>query len=228
MTAKALTLTDTTIGKKMVMAVSGLVLFGFVIGHMLGNLQIFLGPKAFNEYSHFLRETPTLLWGTRLLLLVAVLAHLVSAAQLSFLNRGARPIRYRKKRSRVTSYAARTMLWGGVLVLLYIVYHIAHLTLGFTKGLGYEHMPLDPNGIPDVYHNVVSSFRVPWCAGVYAAANIVLGVHLYHGSWSFLQSLGLSHRRYDETVRSAASAIALATTAGFLAVPIGVYFGLVP
>jgi succinate dehydrogenase / fumarate reductase cytochrome b subunit len=227
MTTRALTLNDTTIGKKMVMAVSGLVLFGFVIGHMLGNLQIFLGPKPFNEYSKFLHDTPTLLWGTRLALLVAVVAHILSATQLTILNRSARPIAYKKKKSRTTSYAARTMVWGGLIVLFYIFYHIAHLTLGFTKGLGYEHLPNDANGLPDVYFNVVQSFKVPWCAGLYVAANVVLGFHLYHGSWSLLQSLGLSHRRYDETVRSAASAIALATTAGFLAVPIAVYLGRV-
>jgi succinate dehydrogenase / fumarate reductase cytochrome b subunit len=227
MTTRALTLTSTTIGKKMVMAVSGIVLFGYVIGHMLGNLQIFLGPRAINEYSKFLHDTPTLLWGTRLLLVVAVLAHIVSAAQLTVLNKGARPRSYRKKKSRTTSYAARTMVWGGVIILLYVGYHIAHLTLGVTAGLGYEHMPLDADGLPDVYHNLVSSFRVPWCVGVYAVANIALGFHLYHGSWSLLQSLGLSHPRYNETLRSAASAVALVVTAGFLSVPIGVFFGLV-
>jgi succinate dehydrogenase cytochrome b subunit len=228
MTTKALTLTDTTIGRKMVMAASGVVLFGYTIGHMLGNLQVFLGPKAINEYAHFLHTTPTLLWGTRCLLLVSVLAHIMSATQLTVANRRARgPVGYRMRRDRVTSYAARTMVWGGVIILLYVVYHIAHLTLGVTAGLGYEHLPLDASGLPDVYHNVVSSFKVPWCAAVYVVANVVLGFHLYHGSWSLLQSVGVNHRRYNEALRSTASAIALAVVAGFISVPVGVFFGWV-
>jgi succinate dehydrogenase / fumarate reductase cytochrome b subunit len=105
-------------------------------------------------------------------------------------------------------------------VLVYIGYHIAHLTLGVTAGLGYEHAPLDADGLPNIYHNVVSSFAVPWCAGVYIIANVLVGLHLYHGSWSIFQTLGLSHPRYNDTVRSASTAIALATVVGFLSVPI--------
>jgi succinate dehydrogenase / fumarate reductase cytochrome b subunit len=119
------------------------------------------------------------------------------------------------------------MVWSGPILLAYIVYHIMHLTLGVTAGLGYQHSPPDPAGMPDVFHNVVASFQKPWCAAVYVVAMLMLGLHLYHGAWSMLQSLGLSHRRYNETARSAATAIALATVGGFLAVPIGVFFGLV-
>jgi succinate dehydrogenase / fumarate reductase cytochrome b subunit len=227
MTTKALTIADTTIGKKVVMAVSGVVLFGFVIGHMLGNLQVYLGPTAFNEYAHFLRQTPSLLWGTRTVLLLAVGAHVWAAFSLARLNVGARPRRYQVKSNIATSYAARTMVWSGPILLAYIVYHIMHLTLGVTAGLGYEHSPLDAAGLPNVFHNVVSSFQKPWLVAVYLIAQVMLGMHLYHGAWSMLQSLGINHRRYNETVRSAATAIALATVGGFMAVPIGVYLGWV-
>lgn len=227
MATKALTIPDTTIGKKVIMALSGVILFGFVIGHMLGNLQVYLGQKPFNEYAHVLHTTPSLLWGTRVVLLLAVAAHIITSVQLARMNLGARPRRYQVKKSVATTYAARTMIWSGPLLLVYIVYHIAHLTLGYTAGLGYEHLPMDPNGLPDAFHNVVMSFKVPWCAGLYVVAMSMLGLHLYHGAWSLLQSLGLNHRRYNETLRSAASAIALATVAGFMAVPIGVFLGWV-
>lgn len=227
MASKALTLPDTTIGKKAIMAVSGIILFGFVIGHMLGNLQVYLGQKPFNEYAAFLHSTPTLLWGTRVTLLLAVTAHIVSAVQLARLNMGARPRRYQVQKSRATTYAARTMVWSGPILLVYLFYHLAHLTLGYSNGLGYDHYALDPNGLRDAYGAVVTSFKVPWCVGIYVVAQVMLGMHLYHGAWSMFQSLGLNHRRYNETLRSAASAIALATVAGFIAVPLGVFLGWV-
>ncbi|HHH11792.1 MAG TPA: succinate dehydrogenase cytochrome b subunit [Sorangium sp.] len=228
MASRTLTMADTTIGKKMVMAVTGVVLFGFVIGHMIGNLQIFMGPTTMNEYGKFLHDNKTLLWGTRGVLLISLIAHVVSAVQLAARNRSARPIPYKKKTNVVTSYAARTMVWSGPILALYIAYHLAHLTVGVSAGLGYEHLlPHDGNGLPNVYNNVVSSFQVWWCAAIYIVAQLALGLHLYHGSWSLLQSLGLSHERYNNTVRSAASAVALAVTAGFLSVPISIFFGFV-
>ncbi len=225
MATKALTIPDTTIGKKVIMATSGVILFGFVIGHMLGNLQVYLGPKPFNEYAHFLQTTPSLLWGTRIALLVAVVAHIVTAFQLARLNTGARPSRYQMKKPVATTYAARTMIWSGPILLAYIVYHLAHLTVGYTAGLTYDPAALDPNGMKAVYGAVVASFSVPWCAAIYVVAQVMLGLHLYHGAWSMFQSLGLNHRRYNDTLRSAASAIALATVIGFMAVPIGVLAG---
>jgi succinate dehydrogenase / fumarate reductase cytochrome b subunit len=113
------------------------------------------------------------------------------------------------------------MAWSGPLLLLYIVYHIAHLTLGYTQGLGYEH------NWPDVYSHLVASFKVPWLTAIYATAQLALGLHLYHGAWSMFQSLGLTHRRYNESLRSAAVAIAVATTIGFLAVPAAINLGWV-
>ncbi len=227
MSTRALTFANTTIGRKVIMAASGAALFGFVIAHMLGNLQVFLGPDAINEYSHKLHEVPALLWGARAGLLVAVAAHIVTAVQLTAHNKRARPVGYRVTTSAATSYAARTMIWSGPILLLYIVYHLAHLTFGYTKGIGYQHLPLDGNGLPDVYHNVVESFRVPWVTAVYVVAQLALALHLYHGAWSMFQSLGLNHKRYNEPLRSSAVALAMAVCVGFVAVPLGVLFGLV-
>ncbi len=230
MSTRVLTLTGTSIGKKMVMAASGLVLFGFVIGHMLGNLQVFLGPDAINGYSHTLHETPALLWGTRITLLVAVAAHIVSAVQLNNSNVAARPIRYQVRKDVATSYAARTMMVSGPLLLLYIIYHLAHLTFGVTKGLNYTHLNLpqgDANGLPDVYANIVASFKVPWLTFIYVVAQCALAMHLYHGAWSLFQSLGINHARYNETLRSSAVAVGMAVCVGFVSVPLAVLFGYV-
>jgi len=227
MSTQTLSLPDTTIGKKVLMAVSGVVLFGFLIGHMAGNLQVFLGHQAYNEYAKFLHDTPTLLWGTRGVLLLMVLVHIVAAVQLVKANADARPVAYKMKKSIASTYASKTMKISGPLLLAYIIYHLAHFTFGVTAGLGYEHLPPDPEGLPNVYFNVVSSFQIPWLVGVYAVAQVLLGLHLYHGAWSVLQSLGINHRRYNLQMRGAASAFALAIVVGFLAVPFGVLFGLV-
>jgi succinate dehydrogenase / fumarate reductase cytochrome b subunit len=221
---KALSVVDTTIGKKILMALSGIVLFGFVLGHMLGNLQIFIGPQAFNDYSAFLHENPTLLWVARGVIGVSAVVHLWSAISLWLTNRAARPVRYQKRRHVATSYAARTMVWTGPIVLLYLAYHLAHLTFGVTDGLGYTHDP------QDVYTNVVNGFRVWPVAAAYIAANVALGVHLYHGAWSLLQTLGLSHPRYDELLRSVAIAFGLLVAVGFVSIPAAVladHYGLV-
>lgn len=227
MTTRALTLTNTTIGKKMVMAVSGLIFFGFVIGHMLGNLQIFLGPDAINGYSHMLHSMPGLLWGARAVLLVSLVAHVTTAVSLVRMNRAARPVPYAVKKDIATDYAAKTMFLSGLTIALYIAYHLAHLTFGLTKGLGYQHLPLDAKGLPDVYHNVVHSFRVPWCTAIYVVAQAALSLHLYHGAWSIFQSLGLNHSRYNAALRSSAVAVAMAVCVGFVAVPLAVLFGVV-
>ncbi len=216
---------DTTIGKKLVMALSGLGLLGFVVAHMLGNLQVFVGRSALNDYASLLHERPALLWAARIVLVVLALAHVLSAYLLWRRNRAARPIGYKRKKSVATTYAARTMVWTGPIVLLYLGAHLAHLTFGVTDGLGYSHQPAD------VYANVVASFRLLPVALVYVAANLALGVHLYHGAWSLLQTLGIAHRRYDELLRSVAVAVSLVIVVGFIAVPVGVlvdHYGLAP
>ena len=215
-TAVALGITNTAIGKKVAMALSGIVLVGFLFVHMLGNLRLFVSPKALNDYAAFLRDTPALLWLTRLALVTSAVTHVTSAFLLWRMNRRARPVPYARTHYVATSYAARTMVVTGPIVLCYVVYHLAHFTFGFTRGLGYVHAPAD------VYTNVVTSFRLWPVAVAYTVANLGLGVHLYHGAWSLLQTLGIRHPRYHELLRSLAVAFALVVVTGFVAVPIGV------
>jgi succinate dehydrogenase / fumarate reductase, cytochrome b subunit len=208
----------TTVGKKVVMAVSGLVLLIFVIAHLAGNLQVFLGAEQLNNYAALLRRTPELLWPARLGLLAALVLHLVSSAQIVTENRRARPARYAVKRDVETNYAARTMALSGPLVLLYVIYHLAMFTFLVT-GPGYSHT--------DVYRNVVRAFQAPAISAVYIAAMLLLGLHLYHGTWSMLHTLGVSSPRYRRLRRGLAPVVAVAITAGYTSIPLAVLAGVV-
>lgn len=213
------------IGKKAVMAVTGLILFGFVLGHMAGNLKAFLGAGAFNHYAEWLRSVGEpavphggLLWVARAVLLVAVVLHIHAATTLTLAARRARPVSYARREAVQVDYAARTMRWGGVILLLYVIYHLLHFTFGSAH----------PDFVPgDPYHNLVTAFRVPWVVAVYVAANLVLGFHLYHGLWSLFQSLGWNHPRYNRWRRGFAVLFAIVVTAGFVAVPLAVAAGVV-
>lgn len=211
---RALTLHRTTIGKKVIMALSGAVLVGFVIGHFLGNLNLYLGPNAMNGYAEKLHSMPTLLWGARLVLLVAVGAHISSALALWARNTKARGSRYKKHRYLATDYAARTMYWSGPIILLFVVYHLLHFTI----------IPAHPG---DPYRNVVEGFQNPWIAGVYIAGNVALGFHIFHGIYSAFQSLGINHPRYNSYRRDAAVAISVAIAIGNISFPVSVLAGLV-
>jgi succinate dehydrogenase / fumarate reductase, cytochrome b subunit len=211
---------STTIGKKAALAVSGMVLFGFTVGHMLGNLQVFLGPEVFNGYAAGIKNNAPLLWGVRTLLLTSVLVHITIAFDLYSRSSSARAVGYRMKRNVVTSYAAATMKYSGPILLLYIVFHLAHFTApGLSLGAPFSHT--------DAYANLVSSFKVPWVAGVYILANLFLGMHLYHGSWSLFQSLGLSHPRYNPLRQRLCIGLALLVTTGNVIMPAAVLAGLV-
>ncbi|MDY7093819.1 MAG: succinate dehydrogenase cytochrome b subunit [Acidobacteriota bacterium] len=208
------------LAKKVVMAVSGIMLFGFVVGHFLGNLKLYLGPEELNHYAEGLRtlgaplfpET-SVLWIARIGLLAAVGLHIWSAWQLTLINRRARPEGYSKKGVVQATYASRTMRWGGVIILLFIIYHLLHLTFG----------SVHPDFIPgDVYHNVVEGFKVPWVAGFYILANLALGLHLYHGLWSMFQSLGWNHGAYKNVRRPFAVAFAVLITLGNISFPLAV------
>lgn len=218
---KAVTLLDTSIGQKAALAVSGLVLFGFVIAHMVGNLQVFLGPEVFNAYGANLKGMPLLLWGARTVLGVSLLVHVAMMVQLYTRSMKARPQGYRKVKQRKASYASLTMRFTGPMLLLYIVFHIAHFTApGLALGdAAFSHT--------DIYTNFVSSFSVPWVTLVYCTANLLLGLHLYHGAWSLMQSLGMSHRRYDSKRDLIAKLIAVGITAGNVAMPVCVLLGLI-
>ncbi|MFI6638448.1 succinate dehydrogenase cytochrome b subunit [Streptomyces sp. NPDC050504] len=214
-----------TIGKKTVMAVSGLAMLGFLVAHMLGNLKIFFGAGEFNEYAHWLRTIgdPLLhyewaLWILRLGLVAAVLAHGVAAYQLSKLDRGARPTAYRHKRRRA-SYATHTMRWGGVILALFIVWHILDLTTGTVHPDGFEH------GRP--YQNIVDTFSTWYGNTIYIVAMLAVGLHVRHGFWSAAQTLGVGNARRELVLKVLANGLALLLTAGFLAVPVAVMTGLV-
>ncbi len=210
-----------TVSVKAVMAVTGVVLFGFVLIHMLGNLQIWLpdGPEAMHKYAVSLRKLPGGLWLPRAVLLGAVLAHIASAVALVRRNAAARPVGYKKvRRDQATNYAARTMPITGFLVMAYIVYHLLHLTGGLGI-VGYD--PQHP------YNNVVSSFSSPVVAGVYIVANLLLGLHLFHGAWAWFNSLGLNSPRYNPWRRVFAVGLAGVITLGNVALPLSVLAGAV-
>lgn len=219
---KAIGFVDTTIGKKAVMAVTGLVLFGFVIGHMAGHLQIFLGPEVYNGYAHMLKSSAAVLWGIRLLLLASVALHIWASFSLVARSAAARSIGYRMKQDVVTNYAAKTMKFSGPIVLAFVIYHIAHFTApGIAMSGSYVHDP------EDAYSNYVNAFHIPWVTLTYVVATTLLGIHLYHGAWSFMQTLGLNHPVYNARRNAIAKALAIGVTLGFNLVPIAVQLGLV-
>lgn len=211
---RALTLHQTTIGKKVIMAVSGFVLVGFTFGHFLGNLNLYRGPEALNGYAETLRSLPALLWTVRFVLLFAVVAHIASAYSLWSRNRRARLSHYKRRKDLATDYAARTMYWSGPILLLYIIYHLLHFTI----------IPAHPG---DVYRNVVEAFQNPLISGVYIAGNLALGFHLFHGIYSAFQSLGVNHPRINSYRRDFSVALCALITIGNLSFPISVLAGLV-
>lgn len=217
-----LTLYGTTIGKKAVMAVTGLLLFGFVVGHMLGNLQVYLGPEQLNGYAQHLKDLGPLLWAVRLGLLAAFTLHIVAAVELWAGTLKARGVAYRRKQDAATDYAARTMVVSGPLIMLFVAYHLAHFTVpGVAMTDGYAHSHAD------VYANVVNGFSVPWVSALYVAAQVLLGLHLYHGGSSLLQTLGFNHPQYHGRARLAAQLVTAAVVLGNVSIPLAVLLGLV-
>ena len=219
-----LTLYQTSIGKKVVMAVTGLILFGFVVVHMLGNLKIFQGRDYINAYGVFLREVggplfghEMLLWIARIVLLASVLLHIWAAYQLTRIDLASRPVRYAVRKNQECGYAARTLRWGGVLIALFIVYHVLHFTTGTAH-------PRFVEG--DVYNNVVIGFQNPLVSLFYIAAQIALGLHLYHGAWSMFQTLGLNNSANKRFWRGFASISSTALVLGNIAIPVAVLLGI--
>lgn len=206
-----------TLGKKVVMAVTGVFLFGFLVAHMAGNLQFFAGPDVLNNYALKLREVPALLWGLRLALLVATVLHIVASVQLARLQSQARPVRYVRKTHVGSNYASRTMMWSGPIIAAFLVYHLLHLTLG-VSGLPFEH--LQP------YENLVAGFSNPLVSLSYIVAMVLLGMHLYHGLWSMFQTMGLSHPRYTPKIKLFAKTMTALIILGFLSVPIAILLGI--
>jgi succinate dehydrogenase / fumarate reductase cytochrome b subunit len=211
---------QTTVGKKAIMAVTGFILFGFVVGHLLGNLQIFLPPEKINHYSAALKALPALLWGARITLLVSVGLHIWSSFQLWLLQREARPVNYVKKANLNSTYASRTMLWSGPIILAFVIYHLLHFTFGVVHPGG----PFDSH---NVYNNVVFGFRVWPVSLFYIIAMIMLCYHLYHGLWSMFQSLGFSHPVYTPWLQRLAKAVAILIAAGNISIPVAILAGFI-
>ena len=215
---------EAPIGKKAVMAITGVMLVGYVFAHLLGNLQIYSSDaEQINRYAGFLHNpaNAAALWAARSVLLLAVGLHIVAATQLWLQNRAARPIGYVKKADLPASYAARTMIWSGPIVGAFVIFHVLHLTAGKVLEL----RELGPN-LPDVRYNVITGFSNPWISGFYILAMILLCLHLYHGMWSMFQSLGISHPRYSALVKKAAAVLAVLVAVGNCSIPIAVLTGL--
>ena len=204
-------------GKKIVMAVTGIILVAFVIGHVLGNLLIFRGPESVNGYAALLKANAALLWTVRAALLGAVVLHVMAAVQLVRLERAARPVRYHSRAPQAATVSSRSMRWGGLALALFVIYHLLHFTTG-TVHPNFDHA--------DVYRNMVLGFQVWWVSGIYIAAMIALGLHLHHGVWSMFQSLGINHPSINLLRRRVATVLALAVALGFIAIPVAVLAGL--
>jgi succinate dehydrogenase / fumarate reductase cytochrome b subunit len=211
---------QTTVGKKAIMAVTGFILFGFVVGHLLGNLQIFEPPEKINHYAAFLRSVPNLLWTARITLLVSVILHIWSSWQLWLLQRAARPIGYVKKANLNSTYASRTMLWSGPIILAFVIFHLLHLTFGTVHPGG----PFDEH---NVYNNIVTGFQVWPVSLFYIIAMIMLCYHLYHGLWSMFQSLGFSHPVYTPWLQRLAKVVAILIAIGNISIPVAILAGFI-
>jgi succinate dehydrogenase / fumarate reductase cytochrome b subunit len=227
-TSAAASIWVTSVGKKVVMAVSGFVLVGYVILHMLGNLKIYAGEAAFNAYAAWLREVGSpavgheqVLWLVRLVLLAALVLHVWMAVDLTRMSQAARPERYRRKRALAATPASRTMRWGGLVLALFVVYHVLHLTVG---AVGYGPGQFQPLS---VYRNVVLGFSVWYVAASYVVAMVALGFHLYHGVWSMFQTLGVPGAATGGVYRGLAAVVAWAVALGNISIPLAVLAGVV-
>jgi succinate dehydrogenase / fumarate reductase, cytochrome b subunit len=207
------------IGKKVIMAITGLIGVGFVVGHMVGNLQMFQAPEKMNAYGYFLKHTVGgALWVVRGVLLASVILHVVAAVQLTRQKQAARAQSYAKWEPQISTFASRTIRWGGFLLLAFIVFHILHFT---TLSIFRDYSETD------VYNNVVKAFTIPWVTGFYVLSMGALALHLFHGAWSSFRTLGLNRPSARPTYRVVATLVAAIVTLGFTAVPIGVILGVV-
>jgi succinate dehydrogenase / fumarate reductase cytochrome b subunit len=215
--SRAAVLWHSWVGKKALMAVTGFVLFAYVLVHMLGNLQAFLGAAALDAYAAKLRVFPTLLWAARIVLLASVIVHVIAGVQLWLARHRAREVGYREYRPADSTLASRTMIWSGFLILGFVVYHLLDLTFGVAN-------PNFREG--QVFHNLVVSLGRGAAAVFYVAAVAGLGFHLWHGLWSAFQSIGLSSRVFTPTIRRLAAAFGTLLAVGFSAVPLAILLGI--
>lgn len=218
----------TAVGKKFLMAISGVVLFAYVLGHMLGNLQIFIPPDQtgvyqINTYAEFLHSHYVLLWVVRAFLLVAVGLHIITSLQLWFEARSARPVGYAKKDDVPNALTARTMIYGGLAIAAFIIFHILNLTTG---NVGPQ-MQETATQFPNAYVNVVHSFRVWWISASYIVAIVFLCMHLMHGLWSMFHTVGWDNEHIRPVLERIAVVVAIAIAAGYISIPVSVVTGLI-
>ena len=216
----------TAIGKKFVVAVTGIIMAGFLVMHMIGNFKAFAGADKLDHYAAYLREIgqdlfghETVLWIFRFVLLVAVIAHIVSIILLTKQNRKARPVKYHVKKSFASTFAARMMIVSGILLLVFILVHLAQFTLGWFKPTPFVH--------GEVYNNISQAFAVGWIACFYIFMMLVVCMHLYHGIWSFFQTLGLDNPDRNKPLRGLAIFVSVVLFLGFSAVPFAFLTGMI-
>lgn len=212
-----------SLGKKYIMALSGLALLGFALAHLLGNLQMYIGAEAVNSYAQKLHDLGPLLWVARIGLLVFFAAHVITAIQLKKGNKTARPVGYKNLATVQASTASRLMIVSGLLILFYIIYHLLHFTFHVFDP-SYDTL-IDPQGRKDVYAMVVHGFSNPLISFTYIVSMIFLGLHLYHGSASVFQSLGVSCAKVRKNLEKAGAAVAIIISLGYISIPLGVWMG---
>lgn len=216
---RALTLYQSTIGKKVAMALSGLVMVGFTVGHMLGNLNAYVGEDSFNEYARTLHEAWYILWPTRFVLLAAVGVHVVSAFSLVTRNKDARPQAYHMTKHTEATFASKAMPVSGIALLLFIGFHLLHFTLApqLFNEVHFE----------NPFWNFYAGLSHPLLAGIYVVGNLALGLHIYHGFFSAFQTIGANHPKYNPLRRDAAVGLATILTLGNLMFPVSVHLGFI-
>jgi succinate dehydrogenase / fumarate reductase cytochrome b subunit len=215
---RAVAIYHSSVGKKALMAITGIIGIGFVIGHMIGNLQVFQGPEKLNHYAEALRRLGPLLYLARLILISAVVVHVIVAYQLTRMSWAARAHEYKRWRPMGSDYASRTMRWTGPILLLFLIYHLLDFTFGAAS----------PNYIQgDVYRNVIASFSIWWITAFYVISMLCLGLHMYHGIWSMFQSLGLNDNKWTGTWRALSVVITGVVVIGNIVMPVAVLAGFV-
>jgi len=215
-----------SVGAKVLMAVTGVALVGFVLAHLAGNLQIYIGREAFNSYAFFLKSKPGLVWAMRLGIIIAALLHILSGLRLAALNRAARgPEGYRKKRHRRAGLFGRSMPLSGLTLLAFIVYHLMHFTLGIAHRQNFER--IDALGRHDVYGMFVLGFQNPLISATYVLAMVLLGMHLSHGITSMFQSIGLTAPKYRPLIDRVGPLVSLVVVAGNISMPVAVLTGYI-
>jgi succinate dehydrogenase / fumarate reductase cytochrome b subunit len=207
------------------MAVTGLMLVGFVFVHMLGNLNAYLGQDALNNYAKTLKDLGPLLWVARAGLIVAFVVHISCAMRLTYLNRTARPVPYAYKKSINSTFASRTMVMSGMIVLFFLLYHLAHFTFHWVGGDIFGRV--DALGRPDVYYMFVMGFRNPFASGLYIVGNVLLGLHLTHGIQSMFQSVGINHPVYSKLLQCMAPVAGWGLAIANISFPVSVMLGII-